>query len=1184
MKLEKGSKIFSLQEFLTNPDSEESKNYISDLLSGETNRPEELFVQKFLNVEFWKELGFDDNELKFERSAGITGRVEWTLKIEDKLIAIECKRPYFVNKNKEVKNELDGNDIDELKDQIGPYLLSHPFIIFTNGFHWYFYSRESYRIWLNNKDKKNNKLTPFFKHITSEEIFDKNSQNYILNILQRQNILEALKSEESKSIRHILTNDFFFDLKNWVHYIDAALKDTPSDERARTISLINKLIFLRTMEAVGVIPNSFLTKNWESKKGMRKSIVGFIDQIDDDFSEIYDTELFTSKYIEDRNGDEVIQDGQPIFNPARKKNYAYKALSEEFFSALFKQTDEINLKDTGITKLVLKEKTYYIRSLYWWKFESISGDILGKAYETYLAQERKKLGIYYTPHQITEYLTSKTVGRIFDKKITELKKELEKGNWDIEKIKTIGKNISKIKICDPSCGSGSFLIQAIRIIWDRYRKLEKLIRENDDKFTKGQATLDPHFTDNVSVLQFLRIVFRIDDRQQRMGTLILRHIFGNDKDEKAVDTAKLNVWLECLRLDPNSYRKESLKGKRHVLPNLELNLTVGDSLIGLDVELTDKALEGEPRQTIESIFNLRKLYVESFDKTSMAHDAAILRDSLIEYFLKDAFKNKIGEKLFENLSRILKPTYWTLQHWDAFYDEKGNLKEKDQQGFDVIIGNPPWEILEPNINEFYGPHYNSEEMAKFSSLNKQLKNKIIKELSSSQKINTLWEQYNKEFDIQQDFFKTTDLYKHQIPKVETKRNKIKTNLYQLFVEKYYQLLKKDGLAGVVLPSGIYTDLGSNGLRNLLYDETEIISLYSFENRNKIFEEIHRQFKFITLVFKKGGKTSTFKSAFYLQDVNDLATLDANAMNYEIEIIRSLSRIALSVIECKNKQEVDIFKKMAKFPTLVDSEWNLDFQREFNMTDDAPLFNIEDKGAIIFEGKMIHQFTHLFEKPRYWIELGKGKGAIISRETTKAKKMIKKGENLPGIRIPSDYYRLGWRLISNATNQRTLICTILPQNVFLGNSINYIRPTFFDGKKFEKYLSTKELLYLCGMLNSFVIDFLMRHKVAININIFYMKEIPVPRLLVEDPLLEEISKRVGQLICISPEYDELKNELKIKNGVTDEEQRAQLMAEINAYAAKICNITKEEFEYILKTFPIVDEKIKQQTYSEFEKII
>ena len=1206
-------KLQSLKNFLTNPNSEESKNYISDLLTGETSRPEELFVQKFLNVDFWKELGYDDKELKFERYAGVSGRVEWTLKIDGKLIAIECKRPYFVKKDKEIKNELDGNDIDELKEQIGPYLLSHQFIIFTNGFHWYFYSRESYRAWLNNKDKKNNKLNPYFKHLTSEEIFQENSQEYILNFLQRHNILDTLRSNESKSIRHVLSEDFFADLKNWVHYIDAALKDTPSDERVRTTSLINKLIFLRTMEAVGAIPNNFLTKNWEIKKGLRKSVLGFVDQIDDDFSEIYDTELFTSRYLEDDNGNEIIEKGGRVPNPERNKNYPYKELLEEFFSALFKQTDEINLKDTGITKLILKSKTYYIRSLYWWKFESVSGDILGKAYETYLAQERKSLGIYYTPHQLTEYITSQTVSYVFDNEIIKLKKEFERESWDIEKIKTIGKKISEIKICDPSCGSGSFLTQTIRIVWEKYAELEKLIIKNDDKFTKGQATLDPHFTDNVAVLQFLRVVFRINDRQQRLGTLILRHIFGNDKDEKAADTAKLNVWLECLRLDPNSYRKESLKGKRHVLPNLELNITTGDSLIGLDIELTDKALDGEPRKTIESIFNLRKLYVESFDKTSMAHDAVILRDGLIEYFLKNAFKNKIGDKMFASVSRIGKPTFWALQHWDAFYDEKGNLKSKEQRGFDVIIGNPPWEKLKTQDREFFA--IRAPEIANTSTASKR--KKMIQEL---QKTKTgLYNEYidaKKNSEIQADYLRKSKKFPFSVVG--------DLNLYPIFLELSHNLLKKDGMLGMIVQTGILTDLSYQRFFEHLVFTSSIIACHDFTNKRKIFKDVAVIVRFcLMFLTTTESNNENFSLSILNEKVEDIEERTSNMSKNDLILFNPNSKACTLFVK---NQDYKICKKIYQNNSVLinikknSNPWSIEYWRMFDMTNDSGLF--EQKESLIkkgftkndnswfiknnlrfvplYESKFFSNYEHRhgsFEgvpeenrfgvkaepyhpnneekkntkyeiEPRYWVSekdvLNKYKSKNVALETC-----------------------FVFRDVCRAfTDSRTAKGTIIPFSA-AGNTAPVL---IFRNQ--DVGIRKKEMIIFSHIFSSFVFDYIVRQKISgAHLSKYILEQIASPEpnkfremnfkynnntKSAEKWLLENSSK----IFPVTQNFKDLFEVLNISKPIKwNEDDRFDQICFANAMIAHVYGLDKNDFEYILNQFPIL-KKQEEEKYGKF----
>ena len=82
-------KLRSLKNFLTKPESEESKNYISNLLEGKLKRPEESIVNEFLSKEFWNELGYSRDETNFEAPEGVTGMVEWALEFENKKIAKE---------------------------------------------------------------------------------------------------------------------------------------------------------------------------------------------------------------------------------------------------------------------------------------------------------------------------------------------------------------------------------------------------------------------------------------------------------------------------------------------------------------------------------------------------------------------------------------------------------------------------------------------------------------------------------------------------------------------------------------------------------------------------------------------------------------------------------------------------------------------------------------------------------------------------------------------------------------------------------------------------------------------------------------------------------------------------------------------------------------------------------------
>jgi len=190
-----------------------------------------------------------------------------------------------------------------------------------------------------------------------------------------------------------------------------------------------------------------------------------------------------------------------------------------------------------------------------------------------------------------------------------------------------------------------------------------------------------------------------------------------------------------------------------------------------------------------------------------------------------------------------------------------------------------------------------------------------------------------------------------------------------------------GQCGIVIPSGIYTDLGATGLRHLLFNETQMTGLFGFENRKKIFEGVDSRFKFVVLSFEKGGRTTEFPAAFMRHDVNELAHFHkSDALRVKTDLIYRLSPDSHSVMEFKDETDVSIAEKMLQFPLLgekIDGVWNLVLSSEFHMTNDSHLFHTEPaKGRLpLYEGKMIHQFEHQFGEARYWVDEKEGRKAL-----------------------------------------------------------------------------------------------------------------------------------------------------------------------------------------------------------------
>ena len=159
----------------------------------------------------------------------------------------------------------------------------------------------------------------------------------------------------------------------------------------------------------------------------------------------------------------------------------------------------------------------------------------------------------------------------------------------------------------------------------------------------------------------------------------------------------------------------------------------------------------------------------------------------------------------------------------------------------------------------------------------------------------------------------------------------------------------------------------------------------------------------------------------------------------------------------------------------------------------------------------------------------------------------------------------------------MIGTILPPRTFYGHSINATTAG----------IPGDDLLYFNAVLNSLVPDYCLRLRVSANLTMFYLYQLPVPRLTAADAAFAPIVQRAAQLICVTPEFDALAKEvstaLKLPaavKGVTDPAARARLRAELDALVAHLYALTEEEFTHILTTFPLVDAGVKAATLETF----
>ncbi len=423
------------------------------------------------------------------------------------------------------------------------------------------------------------------------------------------------------------------------------------------------------------------------------------------------------------------------------------------------------------------------------------------------------------------------------------------------------------------------------------------------------------------------------------------------------------------------------------------------------------------------------------------------------------------------------------------------------------------------------------------------------------------------------YYRSSPQYQNQISVVNGKKQGTDINLYKLFVEQCFNLLRPGGECGIVIPSGIYTDLGAKQLREILFGKTQVTGLFCFENRRAIFEGVDSRFKFVVLTFQKGGETQQFPAEFMRHDVADLSKFpNSESLSISVELVRRLSPDSISVMEFKGELDIHIAEKMARFPLLgeqIPGKWNLKLTREFDITNDSHFFQ-QSPGVgrlPLFTGKMFYQFERTNEQPIYWIDEQEGRKALLGRRDDEGQLMDYQG------------YRLVHRRIARNTDSRTMIAYITPPMVFTEVNSTTI-------KVIETGISNQEMLFICGLANSFVLDWVLRQKVSTTLNMFYIYQLPVPRLTAGDEYFDDIVSRAAKLICTAPEFDDLAKSVGIgshKNGVTDAGERAKLRAELDGIIAHLYGLTESEFSHILGTFPIVDEAVKAAALAEFRRL-
>lgn len=817
--------------------------------------------------------------------------------------------------------------------------------------------------------------------------------------------------------------------------------------------------------------------------------------------------------------------------------------------------------------------------------------------------------------------------------------------------------LPKLSLLDPACGSGAFIVAALKTLLNlttgligrctalNHRPVLQWI-EHERKQHKAPEVYwlkKRIITENLYGVDIMEEAVEIAKLR-----LFLNLVASAEKRDQLEPLPNIefnllagNSLIGLLKVDPADFEKKvggrslpKAKGGEQVRLTLaheaELGFTVESTVAPTSKETAAAYVAQQSAQKYTELLREKNRLVDLYRKsTSLTQDLVSLRAEI------NVHKAKAREILDRQLLNAFQAEgiQFFQATWDAKKKSEGKLDKKDLKiddiralqpfhwayefdeimvgrgGFDAIITNPPWENWKPDDKEFFAPF--ADEISKHKMRPEEFAELKLKLLSEDTSLRTQYLSYLSRFPHVNQWFRNSQQYKNQTAVINGKKATTDLNLYKLFIEQAHHLLKREGYCGIITPAGIYTDVGATRLRKMLLEGTEVEAVFGLSNEKYLFEGIHHAFKFCILSFKNGGKTDKFSAAFRINPREAVGhqSLDALFHDPGMHVIinstdlHKLSPDSLSIPEFKSEVDYLASIKVASFPLLGetrDQPWQLVLQREFHMTDDAALYHPEQfKGGVpLVEGKGFHQFVYPYSKPRYWVDPESATAALtpirLKRIRQRAAEAGIACPDSPSVHLDNQSFRLAFRDISASTNERTMIATILPPNVFCPHTVTLevvYRDDVINGKL---RLNIKDLddplrLYLCAMFNSFIVDYQLRQRITSHLSYFFIYQLSLPRLPKNDSRFRPIVERAARLIGITADYDALLAEIfgtkatHQTHGASTDGDRLRLRAELDALVAQLYGLTEEEFAHILTTFPLVAESVKQTTLNTYRDL-
>lgn len=814
--------------------------------------------------------------------------------------------------------------------------------------------------------------------------------------------------------------------------------------------------------------------------------------------------------------------------------------------------------------------------------------------------ERKTTGSYYTPPSLVSALLDASLDPVLDEAIAG-------GNTPGEREA----NLLAVTVCDPASGSGGFLVAAARRI---ARRLAQVRSEEDEPTPQAvqhalhdvvaRCIYGVDMNDLAAELAKVSLWLEALEPGRPLGFLDARIRVGNSlfgATPALIAAGVPEAAFKEIEGDDKKFAAEVRKRNKNEVSGQGL-LSFADSGALAAESRRERARLLAPTDDIDDIRSRAiewDAYLESDARLALKRQADAwaaafvwpLKDGValpptsgvVRALLDDTSEVQYRETVdaTNQLTAEYRFFHWHLEFPEIFGATSGDDlgPEGWADGFTCMLGNPPWEQIELNEKEFF-----ASKAPEISAATGATRKKLIANLADSDPIlDRLYRSAKRRVDGLRCFASGG-----RFPL--TGRGRV--NTYAVFAELFRGLTKPVGRTGVIVQSGIATDDSKQHFFKDVVKAGALHSLYDFDNTEGLFPAVDSRQKFCLLTL--GGRrapSNQARFAFFLSDPLRIAEYEFAMTPEEITLLNPNTGTA-PVFRSRRDAELAI-SVYRRFPVMQSGDeedrnpWLVQFRQGlFNMTSDSDHFRkrevLEEEGwelagAVftrgsrrmlpLYEGKMVHHFDHRWAtfdggEFRDLTSIEKGDRAFVPLPRYWVDELIVEQED-----NSSADYMVGFRDTTNATNERTVIASMWPRSA-VGNNLPIVT------------VGRGESLVLATMMSSFAFDYVARLKLGgSHANFFIMKQLPVapPEVFEADcpwatqSLSAWLMPRLAELVMVS----ELGAAFSDRLGDTiygwDASRRRRIRAEIDGAFFHVFGFSREDINYIMDTFPIVQRK-------------